>query len=60
MYLIFGLASLLSDSILTWVGAGIPDLGATNASQRIQNSAGQSALREYGISNIVTGSLGSS
>lgn len=35
-YMIFGLSQVLPDSVLRWIGAGISDLGETNASSEMR------------------------
>lgn len=41
LYMIFGLPQILPDHVLQWIGAGLSDLGATGASQKMQQSAGE-------------------
>lgn len=48
IYMVFGLPQVLPDHVLKWIGAGVADLGETNASHTMRGNMERAALASAG------------
>lgn len=58
-YMVFGLPQVLPDHVLKWIGAGVADLGETNASHTMRGGMERAALASAGAPPVALPRRGS-